>query len=594
MSAPCIGERADQRACAMRVALTVLRLAAIGLVLFMIAEWLLTLERTGLPYVVVLVDDSGSMAIADRYDEEKVCALIQSRLKTVGLAEMSRINLAKTLLLENDARLLKQLNEDYKLKVYFVSDSARAQASSLARSIDEVRKLEATGETSRLGQGLRAVLNDLRGAPPAAVIFLTDGVTTEGESLSEAAAYARRKRIPVFTIGLGNDSPIKDLALSDLLVDEVVFVNDVVNFEFTLSAAGFTNQSVTTSLRKKDGDAPLAQQSVATGASGEPQKLRLTFRPTEVGEYEFSVDVDRLPEELRHDNNRLTQVVSVRDEPVKVLLVQKYPSYEFRRLKEMLLRETTVTFRYVQQDADSGFVDEDRRGERASLATFPIRREELFEYDVVIFGDVDPSLLGADAIRNLSEFVMEKGGGMIIFAGSEHTPLAYRNTPLAELIPIDLATAALPLPDSLAKSGRIEPTDIGLSKPQMQLADTLTDTTSTWRDLPGIYWLLETQQIKPAAQVLAEHESRFTADGRKMPVFVYRITGAGKVLFHATDETNRWRERIGDKHFALLAAGHPISESWKAAGRRSCCSARHGSHQVPAWRSGTIPFAVYQ
>ena len=119
---------------AMRLALTMLRVVAIGLVLFMIAEWLLTLERTGLPYVVVLVDDSGSMAIADRYDEEKVRTLIQSRLKTVGLAEMSRINLAKTLLLENDARLLKQLNEDYKLKVYFISDSARA--SKFARSVD--------------------------------------------------------------------------------------------------------------------------------------------------------------------------------------------------------------------------------------------------------------------------------------------------------------------------------------------------------------------------------------------------------------------------------------------------------------------------
>jgi uncharacterized membrane protein len=535
---------------AQRVFLAILRLAVIGLVLFMIAEWLLTLSRTGLPYVVVIVDDSASMAIVDRYDDDKLSAAIAGRLKAVGLTEMSRINLAKTALLEDDLRLLKRLAEDYKLKVYFVSDSAREQSGRLDQAINELRKAEATGETSQLGHGLRAVLNDLRGAPPAAIIFMTDGITTEGESLSEAAVYARRKNVPVFTIGLGSESPIKDLELSDLLADEVVFVNDVINFEFTLRAAGFNARDVKVTLKRNGVDAPLAEQTVSTGADGDSQKLRLAFRPMEVGEYEFTVDVNRLPDELRHDNNRLTQLVSVRDEPIKVLLVQEYPSYEFRRLKEMLLRERTVTFRYVQQDADTAFVDEDRRGERASLPTFPVRREELFDYDVVIFGDVNPTLLGADAINHLREFVMEKGGGLIMFAGSQHTPLAYRNTPLAELIPVELSSAALPPLDALSKPGRVEPTDVGLSKPQMQLGDSPVETADIWRKLPGIFWCLETQNLKPAAQVLAEHESRLTTDGRKLPVFVYRITGAGKVLFHATDETNRWRARIGDKHFA--------------------------------------------
>lgn len=49
-----------------RVLCALLRLGAIAIVLFMIAEWLLTLNRTGLPYVVLLVDDSASMGIADR------------------------------------------------------------------------------------------------------------------------------------------------------------------------------------------------------------------------------------------------------------------------------------------------------------------------------------------------------------------------------------------------------------------------------------------------------------------------------------------------------------------------------------------------
>src|SRR5262249_18761765 len=52
-----------------RIFLAGIRLTLIGLVLFMIAQFVLSLERTGLPYVVFVVDDSASMGISDRYDD---------------------------------------------------------------------------------------------------------------------------------------------------------------------------------------------------------------------------------------------------------------------------------------------------------------------------------------------------------------------------------------------------------------------------------------------------------------------------------------------------------------------------------------------
>ena len=533
-----------------RLLCAALRLGAIAMVLFMIAEWLLTLNRTGLPYVVLLVDDSASMGIADRYDDEKLRRMVAERLKKAGYDEASRFNQAKSLVLADNARLLRYLRENYKLRAYFVADSVRPVGGDVGEVIEAVRRAEPEGETTRLGQSLRGVLNDLRGAPPAAMILLSDGVTTEGETLAEASSYARRKGVPVFTVGLGSESPPKDLALGDLLVDEVVFVDDVINFEFTLAGPGFDNRDVKVSLNEKNSTSALVERTVKVRADGNPQKLRVPFRPTAVGDFEFAVEVEQLPEEIRHDNNRLVQIVRVRDEPIRVLMVQERPSYEFRFLKEMLLRERTVRLHYVQQDADVEFVERNRQGEQVSLPVFPVRREDLFAYDVVLFGDVDPSLLGPGALDNLVDFVTERGGGIIFFAGPEHTPLAYRGTPLAAIMPIDPATAALPPPESLEKDLRIEPTELGLTKPQMQIGDSLVETGEIWRTLPGIRWVLETQTLRPAAQVLAEHPTRLMADGRKMPVFVYQIAGSGKVLFHATDETHLWRGRIGDKHFA--------------------------------------------
>jgi hypothetical protein len=65
-----------------------------------------------------------------------------------------------------------------------------------------------------------------------------------------------------------------------------------------------------------------------------------------------------------------------------------------------------------------------------------------------------------------------------------------------------------------------------------------------------LYWLLEVPELKPGVRVLAEHPTRLAADGRHLPVFCFQYVGAGKVLFHATDETWRWRWRVGDLYFA--------------------------------------------
>ena len=69
-----------------------------------------------------------------------------------------------------------------------------------------------------------------------------------------------------------------------------------------------------------------------------------------------------------------------------------------------------------------------------------------------------------------------------------------------------------------------------------------------WRELPELYWYLETPRKKPAAVVLAEHPTATGSDG-KLPLIVFQFLGAGKVMFHAFDDTWRWRFRAGDRYF---------------------------------------------
>ncbi len=533
-----------------RLMLAAVRLTLIALVLLMIAQLTLSRKRTGLACAAVLIDDSLSMTTVDQYDATASKA-IGERLKRAGVenAEPSRWNLARTVLTENRGALLRGIAEGHRLQVYFLTGTRPSQRPDVPGIVRELRSAAPIGDRTRLGVGVRAVLDELRGTAPAGLVLLTDGINTDGPPLADAAEYARRRGVPLFPIGLGSQQPLRELKLSDLLVDDVVFVNDVVTFECLLTASGFQGQKVVLSLREKDKPAVLAKTEVTVEADGQPQAVRVPFRPTQVGRFEFVVEAQPLQGELKTERNRQARTVQVRKEKIRVLLVQAYPSFEFRYLRNMLQRDEMITLHTVLQEADSEHAEQDA----SALRVFPLRREELFAYDVVIFGDVNPALLSAAALQNLADFVDQpaKGGALVLIAGPAFMPAAYRQTPLGRLLPFAAEGVHYPDPAHVISEGFVvQPTDIGLISPAMQLGDTPAETQEIWRSLAPLYWLLELPALKPGVRVLAEHPARLGPDGRHLPVICFQYVGAGKLLFHATDETWRWRYRSGDAYFA--------------------------------------------
>jgi hypothetical protein len=533
----------------LRLSLAVVRLTLLGLVALMIAQLSLSLQRTGLPYVVVIVDDSLSMTVVDGY-EDNLTEKLRRRVEKAKLADdsLSRWNLLRTLLRENDNAMLRRIADNYKLRVYFLSGAPTTDVADVSEISERLKSLEPTGQSSRLGQCVQDALDDLRGATPAAVVLLSDGINTDGPALAETAMHARRKGVPLFTVAIGSDKPARDLKLSDLLVEPLVFVDDVVNFEMKLTTSGYAGKKVTVVLHEAGKTDPLAEVEVTAGSDGQSQQVRLPYRPRKVGHFRYVVEVTPQDGELQTENNRQIRAVEVRKEKIRVLLAQAYPNYEFRYLRSMLGRDDTMELHTVLQDADAGYDEQDA----SALPVFPVSREALFSYDVVILGDVNPAMFGAAVMKNLVDFVDQpgNGGGLVLIAGPKYMPLAFRDTPLEALMPVDLSAARLPDPNQTITEGFVaRPTELGLSSPAMQLGDTPAETRQIWENLAPLYWMMEVPAKKPA-RVLAVRENLRGADGMPLPLFCMQYVGAGKVLFHATDETWRWRLRVGDVYFA--------------------------------------------
>ncbi len=137
----------------LRLALATIRSLLVFIILFMLAQFMLSLERTGLPYVVVMVDDSQSMGIEDRYSDEKIRAAIAHELAAAGLDKPSRLNLAKSVLLADNAMLLRAIDERYKLKLYYLDDAVRGQSGSVDQLAAGLLKLHADRRIDPAGPG---------------------------------------------------------------------------------------------------------------------------------------------------------------------------------------------------------------------------------------------------------------------------------------------------------------------------------------------------------------------------------------------------------------------------------------------------------
>ena len=194
---------------ASKLLLASLRMALVLLAMLMLSEVVLSVKRTGLPYLTILVDDSASQGIADQYEKPEVKAALDALAGPAQADQTTRLAIAKGLILKDRARLIRELEKEHKVRLYRVSKAATLLAevdrpSDVEGALVKLRAVEAAGSQSRLGDAVRQVLTELRGAPPTAIVLLSDGQTTEGEPLSKASELAAKKGVPLYAIGLGS------------------------------------------------------------------------------------------------------------------------------------------------------------------------------------------------------------------------------------------------------------------------------------------------------------------------------------------------------------------------------------------------------
>jgi len=580
-----------------------IRAAILLLVFTMLLGPILTLEivKFKRAYLLVLVDDSLSMRRGDpptRLEDQLALARVSNLWNRDGpipddvraeLMKLSRADLVRKALENPQVGVLAKLEE--KLNVAFFTFSTGV------RSVDKKETLLANygsasclGTATAIGDSIRQAKGMYKGLHVAGVVVITDGRNNLGLEPETVAKDLRQQFIPVFTVAAGIPQRMKDIAFLDPEGKEAVRANDLHQLKYTVRSEGFDGEEIDVTLHVY----PLKPEDYTKDwATLDPQELdrlladpttkvegnhpfkinegsernddAITWQPKIPGEYLVIARTPPKEGERSATNNHVAVRLRVVDDKVRVLFVDHPPRWEYRFLKNALIRDPKILAHCLLTSADEGFpqeVSQEATDEKfkTPIREFPKTLEDLLLYDVIILGDVDPAKIGgSETLTNIKRFVTDFSGGLIFISGVMYNPRSFRGTPLDELLPV--------VPEEYRESDSAASQEYGYALTDYAkankghpiicfpaIADDLPRVLEQWQDLDqrgdnlrGFRWFSRAR-VKPTAQVLVEVTGieGQNIPGRRPPLFVAGNYGRGRVFWSATDETHMWRYTVGD------------------------------------------------
>lgn len=276
---------------------------------------------------------------------------------------------------------------------------------------------------------------------------------------------------------------------------------------------------------------------------------------------------------------------------LRVLLVESQPRWEYRYLKNALLRDRHIAVQTVLLTSDPGFVQEHTDG-LSPLAALPAPAR-LRDYDVIVLGDVarleDRLYPGAFVALGAA---VDAGAGLVVIDG-EGSGAAWQRTALGPLLPVRFDEGP-----GVAGQFQVARTAAGEAHPALQLDADAAEDRRLWTSLPDLHWHAAARESTSDAQVLAHHPE--TA----RPLVATRRQGQGTVVWLGVDETWRWRAGVGDRftsrvHGQLIRLAslgrreaRPLPRVWLTDGKEVAGDLtlfRRGAGQFVETARGNVP-----
>ena len=505
--------------------------------------------------VLVLVDRSQSMTIQDkrilppqqaeaalalgkvRYDQADTAALEPYRTE---IDRATRLDLAKGILSQPEVRPFEKIGLDHPIRYFAFGQRLNPVSGEGELSADSLKSIAATDKSTSLGAAIEDAVSRYSGQPISAVVLLTDGGSNEGVDPLDVARRMKSQSIQIFPVGIGLSDP-SDVAVKDVVVQDTVFSQERVPVRVQIQSNGFNHQpaQLVLSLDGKEID------HKAITLTGGVQFEEFMFTPErKSGDVKLVASVTALPGETVTNNNAIQKNVKVIDEKIKVLYVEGKPRWEYRYLRAVLLRDRRLEVKFLMTQGDK---DLSRYSPDMYIDRFPDEAAETSKFNLVIIGDVPATYFTSAQLARIEQWVGARGGSLLMLAGHRYAPATYTKPPIADMLPIRIASdAATPLDPTVYPVA----TDAGLSSSAVALEASQPLTQKLWSMVKPLVRVPSVAGAKQGATVLAELSSALPGAKEKYPLICWQRYGQGKVMYVGTDQLWRLRFEQGDKYHA--------------------------------------------
>ncbi|MGN0854439.1 MAG: hypothetical protein ACI4R9_02835 [Kiritimatiellia bacterium] len=570
------------------------RMAAVATALVVLLQPVLIgeRERTVNRRVVVLVDDSASMHFKDglltedeRRDLEEA---LGAKLPEGGLtrAEMIR-RLAQV---GGEESFLRRTAARYTVDVFrFGNGLERDEAVMRGEAVDEGAARDAREEmfrsTTDITRALERVLSEVPPEEITSIILLTDGRHNGDAGVESVARRLGGYGIAVSTVVIGGTVKPFDLSIAAADSRESVFLGDKIRFTIRVAATHANGRRA--AIRFSSGEEGLIEERSFT-VEGEDwsKEFKFVHVPEGKGVYGYRFEVTHLDGELFADNNVRALEVAVSDDRTNVLLVDGRPRWEYRYLRNLFYgRDKSVHLQdwLVHPDTIAGVeairpppASASRPFGDSEAGDWPVDADEWRKFDVIILGDIAPTVLDARVIERLRYCVEERGALLVVICGSEYMPHAVTDETFRALLPITYTPGATSRRAAPEDNFRFTLAPAGRGHTVMSQSSSPSENEEIWDALPDFHWRLPVEGVKPGSDVLAFAQPAGGDRGPKATISIASLIeedpeaalrrledlrdresrnalitacprGRGRVLMLTTDSMWRLRTKAGDE-----------------------------------------------
>lgn len=471
-------------------------------------------------------------------------------------------------------KTIATLSSDYSLRHFSFARHATPVAPGALR---DLARDPSQSSSSDFTAALEEVMEAIPGEELAGLVLLTDGLSNGDSAIEPVARRLASRGVKASTIMIGSSTPPCDLAISDISAPESVFLGDKVRIRSKLWAARCSGEKAHVSLML-DG-VKVDETSISIPADDFECDFSLAFAPTNSGLARFSLEIDQIEGERFPSNNVWAVDVAVSDDRTNVLLVDDYPRWDFRYLRNLFFaRDKSVHLQYLLLHPDTiadlattnkpPAASASRPFGEAEAGSLPTSIDEWRKFDVIILGDIGPDTISNELAQAISECVADRGALLVTIAGPRAMPHAFPdNSPLRAMLPVDYPPFSAnakywePPEDSFMPTLTAE----GRLHQIVQQSSSASENEQIWKTLQPCSWRMPASGVKAGAEIIAyakangdENDPVTATDGdidailaernamARNSLIVAHNFGKGKVLALNTDESWRLRYRIGD------------------------------------------------